>query len=355
MMKLNLLLLVLTTVSVFKCAQMAEMSDELYDGDSQALSSEQMAAEQLKKDFTIEQNFQNGTDCNLSGEEVEERGREQYIDNLDLLKTIPGEQLKSVQMERQSKGVTFEDEVGPCYRKPNDFACPMKPQFHRERQACQIPQRQEQCNVPCCPTPQKPCDIPCYPTPQRQDPCNVPCYPIQEPCNIPCCPNPQRQEVCNLPFCPPTSQKPRYCEPKPRCPIPSRPECSEYASCSSSGSLRIGFCDAATLGLVSNIRLMGLKYPRRMAPPLERSRVYDYIWALVDNFPCDRERRLMRASLQCQPPQLTDRNAFNCWAQQFSQKILTDLLSLRNQTGKCSSSSVLLNSNVTPNNKILIM
>lgn len=105
---------------------------------------------------------------------------------------------------------------------------------------------------------------------------------------------------------------------------PSSSRISRFPSSKGSdlNGIKLGFCDAATLGLIVNIRLLALKFPRQTTSNNERLKISKYLTNLITNFPCDYERELMNEELKAMPPMFSDRNSFNRWVDIFSRKIL---------------------------------
>lgn len=87
--------------------------------------------------------------------------------------------------------------------------------------------------------------------------------------------------------------------------------------------IKLGFCEAAALGTIANIRMVALKYPRQ-ANSLERKKTAQYISGLIDNFPCEKEKELMKKLATELPPIYTERRMFGKWAAQFTKKFLSD-------------------------------
>lgn len=87
--------------------------------------------------------------------------------------------------------------------------------------------------------------------------------------------------------------------------------------------VKLGFCDTAVLGAIANIRLMGLKYPR-LASTAERQRSAQYVTSIVENFPCDREKQIMKQIMNMSPPIYSDRAKFNKWAVLFGKRVLKE-------------------------------
>lgn len=85
--------------------------------------------------------------------------------------------------------------------------------------------------------------------------------------------------------------------------------------------IKLTFCQSAALGVIASFRLMGLKYPHQ-ASSLERQKSTQYVVSTVNNFPCEKERGLMRQAMVISPPIYSDRRLFNKWASQFSKMMI---------------------------------
>ena len=88
--------------------------------------------------------------------------------------------------------------------------------------------------------------------------------------------------------------------------------------------IRLGFCDTAALGAIANIRLIGLKYPRQ-ANSLESKRSSNYINSIIEGFPCEKEKNIMKDVMKTYPPVYSDRKSFNKWAILFGKRVLKKL------------------------------
>jgi hypothetical protein len=96
--------------------------------------------------------------------------------------------------------------------------------------------------------------------------------------------------------------------------------------CNDLSGIHLGFCEVAALGVIVNIKMMSLKYPRQ-ANSVERKKIALYITSLINNFPCDKEKEAMKRAAIMYPPIYTERRSFNKWAIQYTKTVMKEIRS----------------------------
>lgn len=96
---------------------------------------------------------------------------------------------------------------------------------------------------------------------------------------------------------------------------------SYQSSSTNSDAIDLGLCQAATLGFIASLRVIGMNYPLQ-ANSLERQKFAQFLVVAVNGFPCPSEQKLMRQAMVMSPPIFSDRKRFNKWVDAFSKKMV---------------------------------